>query len=59
MKQYEGICRGGPIDGKQLAHTSKIFTVVVPVQTKDPHTFDTQHYEYKFILGQWVWQRKS
>jgi len=63
MKTYEGRCRGGPLDGKDLAHTSSVYRVVIPVWNGKPFwseaPFDAEHGEYRHVANQWIWQTRS
>jgi len=67
-KIYEGICRGGPIDGQDLVHHAAVFNVNIPVYPKvvldeippkpiKPMQFDSELHRYRYVLGQWIWQR--
>jgi hypothetical protein len=72
MRRYEGTCRGGPLDGKDLAHDRSMYRVLVPVFPKPPVAsfhppdemlprrleFDTETHSYVHVLEQWVWQRR-
>ena len=47
---YEGLCKGGPLNGQSLAHNEPVYRVM-----KHPGTFFG---EYKFIRGYegiWAW----
>ena len=56
------------MDGKMLAHTKTTFNVNVPVLPPDyrvtwlvpekPVEFNVEHHHYRYVLGQWIWQKK-
>lgn len=58
---YEGYCRGGPWDGKQMSHMyNKFGMMVVPkleqAMSEDPYTpVVTVYGEYQHVAGQWIW----
>ena len=50
MKTYEGICRGGPWDGKSVAYPNPTLPVVIAT------VFGiADRGEYRHVAGQWVW----
>ena len=55
MKTYEGICRGGPWDGRAMAKDRSLVEVVL----YPPWNSSTVHQErrgiYSNVAGQWVW----
>jgi len=71
MRIYEGRGRGGPLDGKDLAHDKRMYRINVPVFPKPLATwhppdeklppslpeFNVELHAYVHVLGQWIWQR--
>ena len=68
MRVYEGTGRGGPLDGKEIAHDRSMYRVNVPVLPKPPMVssdgvplsrpeFNVKTHFYVHVLGQWIWQR--
>ena len=59
-----GTCRGGPYDGKEVAHWSPLYVVMVaeqtPLRITETAPTDqppkTKMGAYRYILGQWIWK---
>lgn len=57
MKTYEGICRGGPHDGKMLAHYASIYCITFFENTPKDKPMMTSEGCYHHVLGQWIWRK--
>lgn len=67
MTTYRGLCIGGPLHSKELAHTTNVYAVLlVPTMAlaKPPKSADalfagachTGHYIFNADDNTWVWQ---
>jgi hypothetical protein len=64
MPIFTGIFRGGPYDGRRLAHTSKTYTAeylppLKPGFTNVPLADCYRYGYYAHVLGQWIWHDDS
>ena len=51
---FEGVCKGGPLDGKPLA--SRWRRVTIPVVIPDKPGIGAGYYEFEAKSRTWVWR---
>jgi len=51
---FEGLCEGGPLDGKPLA--SRWRRVTIPVVIRDQPSIGAGYYEFKAETRTWMWR---
>jgi hypothetical protein len=65
MRHFTGTCRGGPFDGKDLAHTRREYRVakLKPVKflnpnepPEPPEKLTPEWGTYRHVASNWVWR---
>lgn len=65
MKQFTGRCRGGPLDGEDLAHDLPSYTMIIGGPPREMEgleldgvrlTFGPQTGTYRYVAEQWIWR---